>query len=233
MLTFVSATRFAREEFEASSLLALSLKSVKQVTHVQMRLYERNSQPLGACYNDALTQAADDDVLVFVHDDVRIDDWMLGWRLQEALMHFDVVGVAGNRRRQPHQQTWYLQPPGEDWAGQVGQLPWDRWQLSGAVMHLHGDRSVLSNFGPVPARVALLDGVLLAARAGTLRQAGVRFDPALGFHFYDLDFCRAASAAGLKLGTWPLAITHASAGASVHSVAWARSRRIYFAKHGD
>ena len=66
-----------------------------------------------------------------------------------------------------------------------------------------------------------------------LRQHRLRFDPALGFHFYDLDFCRSAEAAGLRLGVWPLAITHQSSGQSVQSPAWERSCRLYLQKHGE
>ena len=87
--------------------------------------------------------------------------------------------------------------------------------------------SAVSYYGPSPRPVRLLDGLFLAARAGTLQRSGVRFDPALGFHFYDLDFCRAAEAAGLSLGTWPIALTHASTGASIRSPAWAQAAALY------
>lgn len=73
----------------------------------------------------------------------------------------------------------------------------------------------------------------MAVRARTLKDSGVRFDPALGFHFYDLDFCRAATAAGLRLGTWPIAISHRSAGESMQSQAWRDSRALYWRKHNE
>jgi GT2 family glycosyltransferase len=81
--------------------------------------------------------------------------------------------------------------------------------------------------------VAVLDGVFLAARAGRLQESGVRFDPSLGFHLYDLDFCRSAEAAGLRIGTWPIALTHASSGDSIRSSAWAASLELYFRKWGE
>lgn len=232
MLTLVCATRQPRAQFESDSMLARSLRQVGQITPLRVRLFEQNTRALGACYNEALAEAAPDDVLVFVHDDVSLDDWLCGWRVQEALMHFDVVGVAGNRRCQPRQPTWYLQPaPGA--SDSVAEAAWDHGQLSGAIMHLQQNGPALSNYGAMPAPVALLDGVFLAIRAGTLQKAGVNFDPELGFHFYDLDFCRRASAAGLRLGTWPIAMTHRSNGASMHSEAWHHSRTRYFAKYGE
>ena len=233
MLTFVCATRSAREDFASSTLLGRSLARVSQMSPLRLCLFERNTRALGDCYNEALANAASDDVLVFVHDDVTLDDWTCGWRVLEALMHFDVVGVAGNRRCQRRQQTWYLQPAPAGSDESVTRLAWDHGQLSGAIMHGQDGLAILSNYGPTPSPVALLDGVFLAMRAGQLQQSGVRFDASLGFHFYDLDFCRQASAVGLKLGTWPIAITHSSRGESVHSLAWQRSRDAYFDKYGE
>ena len=74
--------------------------------------------------------------------------------------------------------------------------------------------------------------MLLAARARTLQEAGVRFDPAFTFDFYDLDFCRACEQAGLRLGTWPIAVTHESVGKGISSAAWEAARAVYLAKWG-
>ena len=69
-----------------------------------------------------------------------------------------------------------------------------------------------------------------AADSALLHKKGVRFDPRFQFHFYDLDFCRSAQAARLRLGTWPIALSHASHGTSIQSKAWERSRALYFQK---
>ena len=190
-----------------------------------------NSKPLGECYNEAIAAAGPDDTLLFIHDDVYVNDWMMGWRVQEALMHFDVVGVAGNRRRQPRQETWYLQPSRLEGDTRVMKT-FDHGYLSGAIGHGSLEQWTLTNYGPTPQPVQLIDGVFMAVNAGRVKESGVLFDPALGFHLYDLDFCRSASAAGLKIGTWPIAITHASSGGSIHSDAWADSSQKYLAKWG-
>lgn len=70
------------------------------------------------------------------------------------------------------------------------------------------------------------------ARAGRLQTQGVRFDPQFDFHLYDLDFCRSAQAAGLSLGTWPLAMTHASGGGGYFSPDWQRDADAYLKKWG-
>jgi len=47
-----------------------------------------------------------------------------------------------------------------------------------------------------------------------------------------MDFCRSARAAGLKLATWPIAITHQSGGGFA-SNAWLDNYKTYIAKWGD
>ncbi len=259
MLTFVSATRLTRSEFEASSPLARSLRVLGQLTPLRLQLAAQNTRPLADVYNAAIQASSGDEILVFVHDDVAIDDWMTGARLPEALSMFDVVGVAGNRRRQPGQETWYLQPS-RMVNGKRCEGPLDIDWLSGAVLHgpqtpstaqqassptaqdpsrasvssaTAQDPGRITVYGPAPAAVQLLDGMFLAARGALLKSRGVAFDPQLGFHLYDLDFCRSAQQAGLKLGTWPLALTHASNGTSVRSSAWTTSCALYQRKWQD
>lgn len=226
MLTLVTATRLSQAAFGGGSLLGPCLPLLGEFEPFALRLAHGNSRPLADLYNAAIEEAASEDVLVFLHDDVRLDDWLLAQRLREALQQFDIVGVAGNKRVQPRQVTWYLQPepiePGVP-------CPWDHGFLSGAIGH-GAPRGRLSVYGPAPQEVRLLDGVFLAARAGVLKRSGVRFDPALAFHFYDLDFSLQAHEAGLRLGTWPIAITHASGGDSIASDSWRQAREIYLRK---
>lgn len=230
-LIVVTATRCSQADFSRDTLLGRSLPGVAQLTPLALRGFFENSRPLGACYNEVIEQAGVDDTLIFMHDDVYLNDWMLGWRVQEALLHFDVVGVVGNRRRQPGQETWYMQPS-QMVDGVRKMTTFDSAYLSGVIAHGSPDSWQLSNYGPVPQPVKLIDGVFMAVKAGRLKKTGVRFDAGLGFHLYDLDFCRAVEQAGLKIGTWPIAMIHASGGGSVQSAAWAASSAMYLAKWG-
>lgn len=229
MLTLVCATRLSPLAFERDSLLGPCLNRLGEFQTFGLKLAHGNSLALAHHYNAAIDSAAPEDLLVFLHDDVRVDDWMFARRLDEALAQFDVVGVAGNRRVQPRQVTWYLQPyPAESGVSSS----WDHEWLSGAICHGAG-QGRLSVYGPSPQPVRLIDGVFIAARAKHLQLSGVRFDPSLAFHFYDLDFCLSAHQAGLRIGTWPIALTHASAGESIHSQAWQQSRLVYLRKWSD
>ena len=224
MLILVCATRLSEAAFYRESLLGRCLPCLGGCGPIGLRLAHGNTRALAHVYNEAIEKAQADDVLVFLHDDVQVDDWMLAQRLLEALGHFDVVGVAGNRRFQHRQWTWYLQP---DQSGAPG--AWDHGHLSGAIAH-GTPRGKITVYGPAPQPVRLLDGVFLAVRAGPLRQTGVRFDPRFAFHFYDLDFCLQAHQAGLRLGTWPIALTHASGGESVQFRSWAQARALFAQK---
>ena len=58
------------------------------------------------------------------------------------------------------------------------------------------DRGRVLRDGPeLPARVAMLDELLLVVR----RDSGLRFDPALGFHLYGADICLQAREQGLAV----------------------------------
>ena len=165
--------------------------------------------------------------MVFIHDDVWLDDYFFADRIIAGLQNFDVLGIAGNRRRLPRQPSWAF-------TGQMNdKFIWDvRENLSGAVAHGTASFGRVTSYGPVPAQCELLDGVLLAARRDTLRSKGVRFDPRFDFHFYDLDFCRSARAAGLVLGTGAVALTHLSQDA-FGSANWQRNYEIYLEKWGE
>jgi hypothetical protein len=75
----------------------------------------------------------------------------------------------------------------------------------------------------------LLDGLFLAVRTQAIKEAGLRFDERFRFHCYDLDFCRSALQRRLRIGTWPIAVTHDSGGA-FGSAAFKEGARAYLDK---
>ena len=218
----VSATRLEEAPFWNDTLLG---RSLRQTQHRQLvaRICFANRDPLAIHYNAAIDAAPAGAVLVFCHDDLDLGPDPLGPELEAALARFDLVGVAGNQRHQSGQIAWWLDPRSGGW---------DHPFLSGALRHGTLERSQLDVFGPAPMPVQLLDGVFLAARADTLRRSGVRFDPCFAFHYYDLDLCRSARRAGLSLGTWPLALLHASGG-EPWGTAWDDLQRAYLRKWGE
>ena len=218
----VSATRFSENDFWSKSALGLSLKRhLKQDARLSASIAFENSRGLSEVFNDCIDQAGEDAILVFIHDDVWIDEANFTDTVVAGLAHFDVIGVAGNRRRVPNQPAW---------AFIDNQFTWDdKSNLSGHIAHGNSAFGKGEAFGTVPAECELLDGVFLAARKSSLTRNNVRFDAQFDFHFYDMDFCRSARQAGLRLGTWLVKLTHQSAGA-FGSQHWREKYRLYLNK---
>jgi GT2 family glycosyltransferase len=206
---FVCATRAKPEEFAATPT-GQSIARIRFSGRIKLALAADNRAGLPSVYNRVIQESFRDHILVFIHDDVWIDDVFFVNHLMAGLREYDVVGLAGNRR---------LLPEAPAWSFKNDQMEWDKGNLSGVVCHGPKPWGAPSLYGPVPAGVELLDGVLLAAKCSTLLDAGVRFDERFGFHFYDLDFSRSARQAGLNLGTFATGITHVSGG-SFGSPSW-------------
>ena len=120
--------------------------------------------------------------VVCLHQDVVLSE---GWdrclanQLREAERQFGTIGVAGvygvGEAMPPRE------PGGAFSAARTG------WVV---------DRGRVLRDGPeLPARVTTLDELLLVVR----RDAGLRFDPALGFHLYGADICLQAHERGLAV----------------------------------
>ncbi len=206
LVQVISATRMSEQDFWARSALGRSLnRHLKQDARLSASIAFNNTRGLSTIFNACIENAEEDAVLVFIHDDVWIDEEQFADVVLAGLQQFDVIGVAGNKRRVANQPAW----PFID-----ADFTWDsKENLSGRVAHGEHAFGQISDYGAVPASCELLDGVFLAAKKRTLVAKQVMFDDQFDFHFYDLDFCRTAKKAGLTLGTWAVSLTHQSAGA--------------------
>ena len=219
-ILLVCATRRTRADFRRSAPLFASLKKLRKLsTKVSSRIAYQNRQGLGTIYNRYLQPRYADKILVFVHDDARIEDLFIVEKLNHAIQEFDVIGLAGNQQPDPNALSWFdpTRP------------------LAGFVAHPNPEQGgrpsqretvFVSSYGPTPARCGLLDGVFLAVNTEKVISSGVRFDEQFEFHFYDLDFCLSCLAKGLRMATWPIWIVHQSGG-SFNSPDWKRAARLY------
>jgi hypothetical protein len=221
----VCGTRASQADFLEKSALGRSLVIHREANPVDVLLFPENTQGLSTIYNHAIEQARDKPaILVFIHDDVHLCDFHWSATIARGLETFDVIGIAGNKRRVPRQPAW---------AFIDDKFSWDeRQNLSGVIAHGTGFPSAISNFGPSAQACKLLDGVLLAADSERLIRSGTRFDEQFRFHFYDLDFCRQAELAGLTMGTWPLSVVHESGGA-FGTPGWLEGLASYRNKYAD
>lgn len=220
----VSATRLDEATFWQTTLLGRSLRMFSKDLLPELCLrfdnFGTRCEGLPKIYNAAIESCPDNRNLLFVHDDVFLHDLYLQHRIEEGLGQFNLVGLAGSRHSDLNEPSWGL--------AFDRQLIPSHWQtsstirMSGAVSHYLLKKDLGESppvpevwcYGPFPAPCDLLDGLFLAARADLLKDSRVRFDErdAFRFHLYDLDVCRSAGAAGLRLGTWPILVTHGSGG---------------------
>lgn len=224
-IRFVVATRENRADFFTNTATGKSL-ALYPFPFVELDLYESNKEGLGAVYNRSIDKSKSDPaILVFAHDDIHLTDFYWTDQLVNALSHFDIVGVAGNKRRVPGQPSWIFVD---------SRLTWDQPEnLSGVVGHGTGfPPKNLSVFGPPCQEVKLLDGVFLACHSNVLNQKALRFDERFDFHFYDLDFCRSAEQKGVRMGTWCISIVHESRG-NFNSPGWLHAKENHFEKWGE
>ncbi len=218
----VCATRESEARFATHTALGRSLAQLRY-PFVELRLFAANAIGLPQLYNTALREAAQDPaILVFIHDDVWLMDLFWPNHLFQGLRAFDVVGLAGNRRRVPGQPAWRFTD--------AALTRDDRENLSGIVAHGRTwPPDYVSYYGQPYQQVSLLDGLLLACRSTTLLSKGIFFDERFDFHFYDLDLCRQAEQHGLRLGTWSISALHASDG-TFDSPAWRAAYARYLEK---
>src|SRR5580700_8412738 len=114
-IVIVSATRKDPDAFAKDTLLGRTMKALAWDSRISYRLTGSNQRGLPHVYNGAIDKSKDDEILLFIHDDVLIEDFHLFARLEEAMKTFDVVGVAGNIEINPMQAGWthMIQPNGE------------------------------------------------------------------------------------------------------------------------
>lgn len=205
-IKFVVATRETEEDFWAKTATGKSL-SLYRFPFLEVVLSSSNKRGLPAVYNEAIESSVDNPaILIFAHDDIYLTDFYWVDQVVNSLNHFQLVGVAGNKRRVSFQPAWAFLDE---------QFTWDKSEnLSGLVGHGRGfPPENLSFFGPPAQEVKLLDGVMLITHSETLKESCIRFDEMFDFHFYDLDICRQFEAKGLAMGTWPISLVHESGGA--------------------
>ncbi len=216
-LRLISTTRQDANAFRKETLLGQSLQHPVHSGLLRSVAFD-NRRGLPEVYNTALLQHQEE-LLLFCHDDLALPPTPLEPLIEHSLTHFDIVGLAGNRRDQGH-VAWHVRPDGLGW-----DYPYLRGQsISGSTSH-----PIKNVRGLCDVPVALIDGAFIAVQRNRLLEQGVRFDEQFRFHFYDLDLCRQARKHELRLGVIRLDCLHQSGGAFGHP-AWIEQAKLYCTK---
>ena len=220
----VSATAYSREGFFARSPLGRSIEKLKAAfPFVDHDLAYSNSEGLPAVYNRAIDKhrALDTAHLLFVHDDVYLNDIFMFDKLEKGFETFDLIGIAGSAclNLDSPNVGWYACDPSFRAGGVVHPLV-DR--QDGQFYHVF--------YGVAPRECLVIDGVFMVLKTAAV--GDVRFDEQFTFDFYDLDFCLALHRAGRKIATLPVLVTHLSVGAGFGRERFKIQEAKFLEKHG-
>jgi hypothetical protein len=184
------------------SQLVQSLKAMPD--DVSLVINANNKSSLSKAYNRQLV--ADNlikhDIVLFVHDDVFIDDLKLKGKLYTAVEHlnYDIIGLAGAKAIKISPPClWHKMSKPQDWSGSVSH-PVDE------------DKLMVTNFGPWPQRCLVMDGLFLAVNLKRVLEESWCFNEDYDFHHYDISSCLDANRKKLRMGTYPIHVTHSSPG---------------------
>lgn len=163
---------------------------------------EKNSTGLSKNYNNFLLENKSKyDYIIFLHDDIIVDDARIFLKLTEYHKKYDIVGLAGGINAAIKAPAlWHLMCGG-----------FGSGNLRGAVAHtLPGDKIAMTSFGPTPDRVVVLDGLFLSVNTNTV--GDWKFNENYDFHHYDIASSIDANRKKLKLGVVPIWVIHSSPG---------------------
>ena len=175
--------------------------------HVKVYVEFENKNGLPNVYNKAIDNSTDFDFVVFVHDDIWLNDVFFFDKVINS--KFDIVGAVGG--------CYWGVPSG--YPIDAKPLIWTTATCgrgaSGFMNHdLKNGYFLPSSYGVAPKETTTLDGSIIIFTRKAI-QAGLRWDEQFNFHFYDMDICFSARRLGLKVGTANILLTHESVGGSV------------------
>lgn len=210
---FIVATQYNRNDFWDKSQIGLFLEKAGYTNSCEI-VYE-NNKGLPSVYNSFLTLANIDKKLIFVHDDVLIDDLFLEEKLNLAFEKYDIVGLAGATTCDLSAEVpaWHLMSSRDNHVGEVA--------------HSNGKIVWTSIFGATNSRALIIDGLFIAVNTRRLFDTNTFFDEKFGFHHYDITFCLKANKNKLKIGVAPIKLTHFGLGDSMNSPEWNESAEIF------
>jgi hypothetical protein len=205
---FVVATQNNQENFTKNSPICLFLDKTENMPNSTI-LYE-NKTGLTKLYNSFITQENADKKIIFIHDDVLIEDVFLFEKLDVAFEKYDIVGLAGTKKCDVTKPpAWHLMSERQDHVGEVA--------------HSKDKVYWTTVFGPTDSRALIIDGLFMAVSVKKLLETNTRFDENFDFHHYDITFCLNANKNKLKIGVYPIKVTHFGLGDSMNTEEWLQS----------
>jgi hypothetical protein len=211
---FVIATRDNRQNFLNKKPFGLFLEKTSLIDDAI--IVENNTEGLPKLYNKFLTEEYRNNFIVYVHDDVLIDDLFTLEKIQMAFEQYDIIGLAGAKTCNVNSDicAWHLM------SNQVNYV--------GEVAHYSKDKRVWTTvFGPSDSRALILDGLFIGVNVEKALEKQLKWDENFEFHHYDISFCLRANNLKIKAGVFPLRAVHYGLGDSMLSDEWKKSNQLF------
>lgn len=195
----------SREEDKRTLRLYSSLKGF-DTKEVRVIYHTGNVTALPEIYNRYINYETmrKHDIVLFVHDDLYIDDYKLRGKLYNSIQQYDIVGIAGATKLSIKAPTlWHIMSPPDARRGFVHhpvEIREDVWA------------NKCSSYGYTPDRVIVIDGLFMAVNLRSVLKTEWIFNEQFDFHHYDLASCLDAHKLGLKIGVTPIHTIHSSPG---------------------
>lgn len=203
MIAIVSCTQHSdyKETLLYKSLVKLE-KSTNGMFLDKLQFVTKNKTGLSEAYNKFLTKNYSQ--ILFIHDDMWIDDAGFLTKLEEGHKQYDIIGLAGGLNPVIKARAlWHIMCGG-----------FHGNNLRGFAGHYlpDGITTSITNFGPSPARVAIIDGAFISVNVNKTKEVNWMFNENYTFHHYDISSCIDANKKKLKIGVVPILSYHNSPG---------------------
>jgi hypothetical protein len=178
-----------------------------------VRIIKDNKKGLSEVYNSYITEEYKNNILVFMHDDIEINDLFLIEKLNES--PYVVTGLAGSKTcdLSKDKLAWHLCCKKED--------------MMGEVAHKKNNFIWTSVFGPTIGRVLIIDGLFISINVEEILKTNARFNEKFKFHHYDMAFCLNCNKQKVKVGVLPITVVHHGLGDSMLTQDWENSNIIF------
>jgi len=166
-------------------------------------------------------QLNEKDIVVFMHEDVKVLDPLFTHKLEYIFEQKPEIGLVGccGATLLTEAGGWHL-TDNENLRGHLLQ------EFQGKVNH-----NVFGNNVGFFDDLCVVDGFCMAARAKLFTQEGIKFDREVGtVDFYDLDICLQILEKGYKIGIIDMLLQHKSEGGGILAEQWKVSRELFIAK---
>jgi predicted RNA-binding protein len=214
---FIVATPKNEQDFSETPT-AVSLKKLNLTS--QTHVVYNNSIGLTKVYNSFIKDEKNkNNFLVFLHDDILLEDVFILEKLSAGFELFDIIGLAGTKKCDLSRSScaWHLLSEPKEFVGEVS--------------HSKDKMFWTNSYGPTPSRALLIDGLFMAVNVPKLLETSTFFDEDFDFHHYDISFCLNANKNKLKIGVFPIKLVHYGLGDSMLTDDWKKSNEKFKVKN--